>query len=304
MSTPKVSVVTATYNRSAVLRYAIESVRAQTFSGWELIVVGDACTDDTEEVVRSFADDRIRFVNLPVNSGEQATPNNEGVRLAHGEFVAFLNHDDLWTRDHLATCLGAIGEGGFLSTLTLFVATDDERVHLFGAGARGEYELGNEPVPASSWFLRRTLALALPWRPARELHAAPSEEWLYRAWKAGHRLRSVSRATVIAIPSGTRRNSYVQRESVLHARYAELLRDEPEVLVERLMTAAAAQATLALRGFSLRLLLKNLMRRITVALGVQQHSLQHALHFQRKGGYLDSLRRLRGLPPLPREHSR
>jgi GT2 family glycosyltransferase len=59
-------------------------VRAQTRSDWELIVVGDACTDDTADVVATFPDPRIRFVNLPENVGEQSGPNNEGVRLGHG----------------------------------------------------------------------------------------------------------------------------------------------------------------------------------------------------------------------------
>src|SRR5581483_1041903 len=88
----KVSVVIATFNRSNVLRFAIESVRWQTYPDWELIVVGDCCTDDTEEVVRSFNDPRVRFVNLPRNHGEQSVPNNFGCDLAQGEYIAFLNH--------------------------------------------------------------------------------------------------------------------------------------------------------------------------------------------------------------------
>ena len=81
MSTaPIVSVVLATYNRSRVLAHAIESVRSSTLTDWELIVVGDHCTDDTAEVVASFDDPRITFINLPQNVGEQSGPNNEGVR--------------------------------------------------------------------------------------------------------------------------------------------------------------------------------------------------------------------------------
>ena len=53
---PAVTVVVATYNRSRVLRHAVASVVASTFRDWELLVVGDACTDDSGEVVRSFAD--------------------------------------------------------------------------------------------------------------------------------------------------------------------------------------------------------------------------------------------------------
>lgn len=98
---PAVSIITATYNRPEVLRWAIESVRAQTFGDWEQIVVGDACTDDTADVVASFGDPRIRFVNLAQNFGEQSGPNNTGMALASGGLIAYLNHDDLWLPDHL-----------------------------------------------------------------------------------------------------------------------------------------------------------------------------------------------------------
>src|SRR5690606_24951720 len=93
---PLVSVVMATYNRSNIIVYAIESLRANTLQDWELIVVGDCCTDDTETVVSAFGDQRIRFINLPENCGEQSGPNNFGVGLARGKYLAFLNHDDMW----------------------------------------------------------------------------------------------------------------------------------------------------------------------------------------------------------------
>ena len=75
---PGVSVIIATYQRPQVLRRAIESVRASTTADWEVVVVGDACTDDTEAVVRRFGDRRIRFSNLERNFGEQSGPNNAG----------------------------------------------------------------------------------------------------------------------------------------------------------------------------------------------------------------------------------
>jgi glycosyltransferase involved in cell wall biosynthesis len=66
---PQVSIVTSTYNRSAVLRRAIESVRAQRdFADWEMCIVGDCTPDDSEAVVASFGDPRLRFYNLPVKS--------------------------------------------------------------------------------------------------------------------------------------------------------------------------------------------------------------------------------------------
>src|SRR5690606_38360028 len=109
---PSVSVVMAVYNRSNILRFVLDSVRAQTRTDWELIAVGDACTDDSGAVVQSYADPRMHWVNLPRNTGEQSGPNNEGVRRARGRYIAFLNHDDLWLPHHLEVLLAALEETG------------------------------------------------------------------------------------------------------------------------------------------------------------------------------------------------
>ena len=98
---PRISIITATYNRSAVLAFSIESVLRQTESDWEMIVVGDACTDDSAEVVARYRDPRLRFCNLEQNTGEQSGPNNTGVSQARAPVLAFLNHDDLYFPDHL-----------------------------------------------------------------------------------------------------------------------------------------------------------------------------------------------------------
>jgi glycosyltransferase involved in cell wall biosynthesis len=99
---PKVTVVIATYNRAKTLRYAVESVVWQTFKNFEVWVIGDACTDNTEEVMHTFSNDpRINWFNLAKNSGYQSRPNNEGIRRARGEYIAYLNHDDIWLPNHL-----------------------------------------------------------------------------------------------------------------------------------------------------------------------------------------------------------
>ncbi|HKO55667.1 MAG TPA: glycosyltransferase family A protein [Thermoanaerobaculia bacterium] len=82
---PRVTVIMATYNWSSVLPYSIGSALLQTFADFELLVVGDGCTDDSEAVVNARDDRRVRWINLPVNSGHQSTPNNEGLRQARGE---------------------------------------------------------------------------------------------------------------------------------------------------------------------------------------------------------------------------
>ena len=307
-SSPRVSVVTATYNRANVLRFSIESLRAQTVSDWELIVVGDACTDDTEDVVRSFDDPRIRFVNLPVNSGEQATPNNEGVRLARGEFVAFLNHDDLWTPDHLAVCLDAIErrKADLVWTLTVLIRPDGTPA-LAGACAAEKYE-SYVIAPASSWLVRRDVASAAgPWRTARELFLPPSQEWLFRFWKSGRDLHPVGLPTVLAVQSGRRRDSYAERHWEENAAWAARLAADPHLLL-RLAAEVGARQTAANENLAvyrhLRRALRNVIRRAAATVGMHPAALYLAVKYKRRGGFLDSIRATRGLSPLPREGKR
>jgi glycosyltransferase involved in cell wall biosynthesis len=136
----KVSVIMAAYNRSNVLRYAVESLRRSTMTDWELLVIGDACTDDTEDVVTSFGDPRIHFYNMQKNCGEQSGPNNEGLRRAQGEYVAFLSQDDLWFPDHLERLLAAVQQNdadGAFAAGAVFVS--DDSCVLWGVGISRDY---------------------------------------------------------------------------------------------------------------------------------------------------------------------
>jgi glycosyltransferase involved in cell wall biosynthesis len=146
---PAISIITATYNRSHVLACAIESAIRQSWTDWELIVVGDACTDDTAEVVEQFGDPRIRFVNLHRNFGEQAGPNNVGIAESRGPLVAFLNHDDVWLPHHLTLCrevmLGeqadfVFGASAYITAQSpLPLRFDAVGIALAGLGTRGRY---------------------------------------------------------------------------------------------------------------------------------------------------------------------
>lgn len=113
MDAPKVSIVTSTFNRSAVLRRAIESVRAQReFDAWEMCIVGDCTPDDSEAVVASFGDPRLRFHNLaekspPVAHG--AIAKNHGVfQMARASWIAYLDDDDEYHPDFLRVMMAAV----------------------------------------------------------------------------------------------------------------------------------------------------------------------------------------------------
>ncbi len=100
MAEPKVSVCIPTFNRSRFLRESIRSVLSQTFADFELIVVDNASTDGTPEVVSSFQDRRIRYIRHERNIGLQANLN-ECLRTGQCEFVIIFHDDDIMLRDLL-----------------------------------------------------------------------------------------------------------------------------------------------------------------------------------------------------------
>ncbi len=91
----KVSIIIPTYNRANLLKQAIQSVLDQSFSDFELLILDDASTDNTEEIVKSFIDVRIRYTRHLSNIG--ITKNrNYGLSKSIGEYIAMLDSDDLW----------------------------------------------------------------------------------------------------------------------------------------------------------------------------------------------------------------
>jgi cellulose synthase/poly-beta-1,6-N-acetylglucosamine synthase-like glycosyltransferase len=96
---PKVSVIIPTYNRCGIISNAIDSVLAQTFKDYELIVVDDGSEDDTRSVVMKYGSDKILYW-YQENSGKSSARNN-GIKKATGEYIAFLDSDDMFVPDKL-----------------------------------------------------------------------------------------------------------------------------------------------------------------------------------------------------------
>ena len=175
---PRVTVVTATYNWAAVLPFCIASVRAQTFGDFQHLVVGDGCTDESAEVVVAAADGdpRIRWVNLASNTGHQWGPNNEGIRLADSDVIAYLGHDDLWLANHLENLVAALDASGagLVHSSTLFVhpSAAPSRLARARAGATSRRP-GSRP---RRW---RTGGMS-PSRPAAGRRRTPTAGWIPR----------------------------------------------------------------------------------------------------------------------------
>jgi glycosyltransferase involved in cell wall biosynthesis len=101
VSAPLVSVILPTWNRLPLLRRAIDSVLAQTFGDWELIVVDDGSTDATRDYLEAIDDARVRPIWL-AHQGNLTSARSAGLQHARGEWVAFIDSDDLWLPDKLA----------------------------------------------------------------------------------------------------------------------------------------------------------------------------------------------------------
>ena len=104
---PLVSVVIPTCNRAGLLKRAVNSVVGQTYARLEIIVVDDASTDNTREIVRGFKDDRIRYLRHDENRGGSAA-RNTGVDAATGQYIAFLDDDDEWVPQMMQKQLDAL----------------------------------------------------------------------------------------------------------------------------------------------------------------------------------------------------
>uniref|UniRef100_UPI00404789E5 glycosyltransferase family 2 protein n=1 Tax=Shewanella baltica TaxID=62322 RepID=UPI00404789E5 len=90
-----ISVIIPTHNRSVMLDRAINSVLKQTYSNFEIIVVDDASTDNTESLVLQYEDPRVSYIKIKESKGANFA-RNTGVRSSNGEYVAFLDDDDIW----------------------------------------------------------------------------------------------------------------------------------------------------------------------------------------------------------------
>jgi glycosyltransferase involved in cell wall biosynthesis len=219
---PLISVIIPTFNWSGVLRLAIHSVLWQTEQDFEILVIGDACTDDSEHVVKSISDARIRWHNLAVNSGHQATPNNTGLGLARGKYVAMLGHDDIWHPRHLANLLATITCSGadIASALTEMIGPAGTNFRLVTGAYPPTGFVASEILVPSSLMLRQESAVRLGgWKEYRTISRNPDLDFVQRAWKMGLRFASTRELTVFKFNSALRKNSYVEKPCHEQAAY-------------------------------------------------------------------------------------
>jgi glycosyltransferase involved in cell wall biosynthesis len=287
--TPRVTAIIATYNWSRVLRYSIQSVLRQTFSDFELLVVGDGCTDDSERVVATIDDPRVRWINLPANTRHQSGPNNEGLRQARGEIVAYLGHDDLWLPHHLTSIVGALDQtnADLAYALAINVASDGSVWPVIPRPARGSFS-----SPLGMAHRRHVTDEIGGWRDYRELSDPPDVELWQRAHARGYTFTFVPRLAGIKFPASWRRGVYGTRPCHEQAAWLARIEAEPAFETQQLVQVIVSDA--ALNGLSYRDLAGSLLdqtsRRIRRRFALPRLGLS-----LRRSQDIDLIRRFKGL---------
>jgi glycosyltransferase involved in cell wall biosynthesis len=173
---PYFSVIIPAYNREKLICRTIESVLGQKFEDWELIVVDDGSTDDTGKAVKSFADERIRYIYQ--KNAERGAARNNGVKNAFGKYVFFLDSDDLLYPDHLQIAFNNLSKLG-----------EPEFFHIRYEEISGVHKKTPPPLDRScihslvyrqnrfacQFFLRQDVAEKFPFSENRELKIG--EDW-------------------------------------------------------------------------------------------------------------------------------
>lgn len=141
-----VSVIMPSWNTSNFIAESIQSVIDQTYENWELIIVDDCSTDNTDEVVAKFTDKRIRYFKNEKNSGA-ALSRNRALREARGEWIAFLDSDDLWNPDKLEHQINFMNEHGYTLSYTEYEKIDEEskplRIYVSGPEKVNKHKMYN-----------------------------------------------------------------------------------------------------------------------------------------------------------------
>lgn len=144
-----VSIIMPSYNTEKYISESIESVLNQTYTSWELIIVDDCSKDDTEKIVKTYADARIHFYKNSKNRGA-AVSRNRALKVAKGKWVAFLDSDDLWAKNKLEKQIKFMKKNRYKFSYTKY-AEIDENSRLLGKVIGGPKRIGREGMYNYCW---------------------------------------------------------------------------------------------------------------------------------------------------------
>jgi len=195
---PRISIVMPTFNRAQFLPMVISSILQQSFTDFELIIVDDSSSDNSEEIISSFNDERILYIRQSRNRGEYAT-TNLGIRAASGMLVTWVHSDDILPQDSLATRVRCLDENPDVDLCHGDISIIDEQGEVIGfypafSGSGGEafeeyYKPAESricefPIHHTTIMFRREFIHTTGYWDER-LPCVGDTEWLLRALKFG-----------------------------------------------------------------------------------------------------------------------
>lgn len=159
-----VSVIMPSWNTAEYIGDSIQSVLNQTYSNWELLIVDDCSSDNTDEVVKSFQDERIIYLKNETNSGA-ALARNRALREAKGEWIAFLDSDDLWSPQKLEHQISFMKENGYVFSYHEYEKIDEQsnplRIYVSGPDCVTKRKMYNYGYPGCLTFMYSAKELGL-----------------------------------------------------------------------------------------------------------------------------------------------
>lgn len=211
---PLVTIIVSTFNWSTALRQTIISILNQNYKNFELLVIGDKCTDNSEDVAKSFKDERIKWFNLENNCGSQYGPNNFGLDIARGKYVAYINHDDIWLKNHLSWSVYLLEkyESGLASS----------NCFAFGPTGTNIFRITNHKIDLmnGSWTPPSCVVHRLDlikdigkWKSFRETNIPVDTEFIGRFFIKGYGIVKVPTISLVKFPAAWKIDSYVTKKA-------------------------------------------------------------------------------------------
>jgi hypothetical protein len=265
-------------------------------------------------MIRALADPRIRYYNLPVRCGEQSGPNTFGLGLASGEYVSFLNHDDLLLRDHLAHGIERIVSTdadffiGKFANATLLRTEQDGRIapvftHILPRTEDLSMMMIPEPwlfEPSSLWLVRTAYAKAVGrWKPAPRIWRTPLRDWLMRAWRKGGKFCFGERITGARFwTQNLREPPLYSHTTAEHDYMVERIRNESSAtlgkVIEEEIVAYRKTAVVAPKKSAAPIATwseskRRRSARLYLAAGIDLYNIENRLRRDPKGGLLKSI---------------
>jgi teichuronic acid biosynthesis glycosyltransferase TuaG len=175
---PIVSIITPCYNSESYIKETINSVIQQTFKEWELIIVDDCSTDSSPEIIKSFCfDKRIKYFKTERNSGSPALPRNIGIQESRGEYIAFLDSDDLWLPNKLESQIkfSESNDASFIYSNYSIFCTFDSIGGIIKAPRKASYKdlLKRDYIPMLTVLIRKDVLKGV------EFSNRPQEDYVF-----------------------------------------------------------------------------------------------------------------------------